>query len=348
MSDLLLGLKNATALVCAVAILLCGTLAFAQETQQSQEVSAVSAEPSINYTTESLEDAPGASIPGDFVVGPGKAELVIEPGQSKTVELIVTNRTGETRTFNFETEDTAGSSDPATPIVLLGEERGPYTLRDYIIIPDFSIELEHNERARVPVIVSIPPDAEPGGRYGTVLVTTATKGTPEMPESGAAPSSAIVTRLGTLFFVTVPGDVTREGALQGFATVPDKKFFTEGPVHFQILYENTGDIHLNPYGEIRITNLFNEEVGFVELEPWFAMPKSLRAREISWNRELLIGRYTATVHLNRGYDDIIDTETVTFWVLPWKVVLPIFLGLFLLFFLIRFVAKNFEFKRKSS
>ena len=77
------------------------------------------------------------------------------------------------------------------------------------------------------------------------------------------------------------------------------------------------------------------------------LPKSLRAREISWNRELLIGKYTATAHINRGYDDVIDTKTITFWVFPWKVVVPVFIGLFVIFFLIRFFAKNFEFKRKS-
>ena len=105
-------------------------------------------------------------------------------------------------------------------------------------------------------------------------------------------------------------------------------------------------MHLDPYGEIHITNMFKEEVGYIELNSWFALPKSLRSREVPWDRELLMGRYTATAKINRGYNDIIDTQTLTFWVIPWKVIAGVFATLFLVFFLFRFILKNFEFKRK--
>jgi hypothetical protein len=344
MNDSLTFLKKTTASVCAVVVLLC---ALYVPSVEAQEVGGdEGGQQAVSYTTEFL-DATDGSIPGDFVVGPGKAELVIEPGSSRTIELMVTNRTGETRIFNFEVEDATGSYDPTSPVVLLGDDRGPYTLKDYISYPHQSIELEHNERARIPVTVTIPADAEAGGRYGSLLVTTVTKNAEVDASAGASAASAVVSRVGTLFFVTIPGETVIEGALQSFATVPDKQFFNEGPINFQLLFENKGNIHLNPYGEIRITNLFDEEVGFMELDPWFAMPQSLRSREVSWDRGLLIGRYTATAHINRGYGDNIDTQSVTFWVLPWKVVLPIFVGLFVVFFLIRFFAKNFEFKRRS-
>lgn len=335
-------LRRTTALVCAVVLLFSFALyAFAQESTE------IASEPKTGYTTEFV-DSPSDAIPGDFVVGPGKAELVIKPGESKTIELMVTNRTGALRQFNFEVEDATGSYNTETPVTLLGDDRGPYTLKDYISYPHASIDLEYNERARIPVTVTIPADAEPGGRYGSLLVTTVTKEAEIDPAGGSSAASAIVSRVGTLFFVTVPGDIRTEGSLQSFATVPDKDFFTGGPISFQVLFENTGDIHLNPYGEIRITNLLGEEVGFVELDPWFALPKSLRSREVSWDRGLLMGRYTATAHINRGYDDLVDTQVITLWVLPWKVIIPVFIALFLIFFVIRFFAKNFEFKRRSN
>ncbi len=345
-------LRTTTVLVCAVVVLLClghVSITRAQEdtaTSTPEAVPAQSVTPS-GYTTEFIDDVAGV-VAGDFVVGPGKSELTIEPGQSKRVEMMITNRTGDTREFQFEIEDASGSTDPTTPVVLLGDDTGPYTLKDYIQLPVETIELDHNERARIMVTVSVPADAEPGGRYGSVLVTTLSRKAEAGDTSGAAPSSAIVSRVGTLFFLTIPGDTLTEGALQDFATVGDKHIYTEGPVNFQILFENTGDLHLNPYGEIRITNMFGEEVSFIELDPWFSLPQSLRSREVSWDRELLVGKYTATAQINRGYDDIIDTQSLTFWVLPWKVVVPIFVGLFLLFFLIRFISKNFEFKRKGS
>ena len=88
-------------------------------------------------------------------------------------------------------------------------------------------------------------------------------------------------------------------------------------------------------------------VGVVDLEPWFILPMSERLREITWTREFLLGRYTATAEINRSYDDIVDTMSFTFWVLPWKPIGAGFAVLFVLIFLIRTFFRSFEFKRKS-
>ncbi len=317
------------------------------ETATNTTPAQVASKAPVGYSIEELSIAPGAASPSDFVVGPGKTELTIKPGESRVAEIIVTNRTGSLREFIFEIEDTSGSNNIDTPIVLLGNERGPYTLKDYISLPKMRIELENNKRARIPVTITIPADAEPGGRYGSVLVTTVSKDTELNAGGGAAPSSVIVSRLATLFFITIPGDTAIDAKLQGISTVPEKLFFTESPINFQILFENKGDLHLTPYGELRVHNFIGEEVGFVELDPWFAMPKSLRTREVEWNRELLIGRYTATAQINRGYDDIVDEASVSFWVLPWRVIVVTFVTLFVLFLSIRFIARNVEFKMKK-
>ncbi len=301
--------------------------------------------PAENYfPVEKLDDA--GRVIGDFVVGPGKVEIELEPGESKTVEMTITNRMGDTRAFQLAVEDAAGGRSADQAVVLLGSDRGPYTVRDYVHFPITRFELDHMERVRVPVTVTLPADAEPGGRYGSVLVSTVSRKADTGGENGAAPSSAIISRIGTLFFITTPGDVAKSGELKSFSTIPSTKLFWNGPINFAILFENTGSIHLNPYGHISISNMLGDEVGFVELDPWFALPQSLRTREISWTRELLIGRYTATAFINRGYDNVIDEATVTFWVIPWKMLLLVLSGLFVFFLLLRLFFSKFEFKRK--
>lgn len=282
----------------------------------------------------------------DFVVGPGKFELELAPGQSKTVELLVTNRMGERKLFQFTTEDAEGSATGETSVSLLGERTGPYTIKDFVSVPYERFYLEHGQRARVPVTISIPLDAEPGGRYGSLL-TQITSNPEELEgETGAAPASVIVSRIGTLFFVTTPGETDQAGQLIDFTTKGDRAFFLSGPIDFAISYENTGSVHLNAYGVVTISNILGEEVGTVQLDPWFILPQSLRTREITWNRDFLIGRYTATLRLNRGYDDLVDEATVTFWVFPWKVMAIAFAGIFIFFLIIRFFFSRFEFKRK--
>lgn len=322
----------------------------ATSTESVQPIATMEAAESITPTVSpyQIEGVPGGdSVLGDFVVGPGKADITIAPGETKTFQMTVTNRTGEPRMFNFTVEDATGSTDPSTSIVLLGDDRGPYSMKDYVKLPAMHFELGHNQRARIPVTISIPKDAEPGGRYGSVLVDTVAIKAESGDNMGTVPQSAIVARIGTLFFITIPGETLKEGKMTNFGTVPPKKFYQSSPINFGILHENTGSIHLAPYGEIRIHNMLGEEVGSVELEPWFVLPKSNRLREVTWNREFLFGRYTATANINRSYDDVIDSMSYSFWVLPWKLLLAGFGVVFIVLFLIRAFFRTFEFKRKK-
>lgn len=297
-----------------------------------------------NYPREILSEA---KVYNDFVVGPGKFSIELAPGQSKTLEMMITNRMGERKLFSMVTEDTAGSSDGSESIVLLGDKVGPYTLRDYINIPHEQFYLESGQRVRVPVTVSLPADAEPGGRYGSLLVSIVSDPTEVGDDDAAKPGTVIISRIGTLFFVTTPGEIDRDGALQEFATLGNQKFYSKGPISFSVVSENFGTVHLAPYGEINIYNMAGNEVGSIELDPWFIMPQSLRVREVSWNRDFMIGRYTAIASINRGYDDNIDEQSYTFWVIPWTLLAIVFSGFFIFFLLIRFVFSQFEFKRKS-
>jgi len=51
---------------------------------------------SAQYSVERLTDAGQFN---DFVVGPGKKEITLNPGQSAIADILVTNRMGEKRTF---------------------------------------------------------------------------------------------------------------------------------------------------------------------------------------------------------------------------------------------------------
>ena len=105
----------------------------------------------------------------DFVVGPGKIELWMDAGEKKIDNFYITNRLGQEMSFKVEIEDFKGSRDPGQTTVLLGEEKGPYSLRDYIHPETTEFTFKHGERMILPVEISIPQDAEPGGLYGSVL-----------------------------------------------------------------------------------------------------------------------------------------------------------------------------------
>ncbi len=305
--------------------------------------------PNVSFAAPySVEKLPDATVYNDFVVGPGKYQVEMKPGESKVVNLIVTNRLGKDKTFQIQTEDFTGSRDVEKTVILLDGERGPYSLRDYLSMASTTVVIGHAERVTIPVTISVPTDAQPGGLYGSVVISTVTTGIDQVPEGQSSiGTSPIVTRIGSLFFIRVAGDVKEELNLKKFSLRDDNKIIGSAPVNFDILYENNGTVHQNPSGFIHIKNIFGSEVGKVKVEPWFILPDSLRLREVSWDSKFLFGRYVATVEISKGYDKQVDTASVVFWVIPWKIILIAFIGLVVIIGIIRWLASKVSFTIKK-
>jgi hypothetical protein len=301
--------------------------------------------PVFAYEIQDLIDAP---ITGGFVLGPGKAEIWADPGDEKTKEVYITNRLGKTMNFKVEIEDFRGSRNPEETVVLLGQDRGPYSLKDYIKPEITEFSLMHGQRIYLPVKIQIPLDAEPGGLYGAIIVTTNNpKSELQSEKEKATGQVQIVSRLGSLFFVRVSGDAKEDGLLKDFYIKNSQRFFEKTPINFEILFENNGSVHLIPYATIEIKNMFGKKIDEFQVDPWFVLPDSLRLREIEWNKAPLFGKYTATIGVNRGYNDIIDQKSISFWVIPWKYVAAGLAGLLLLALLLRWIFSSFEIRRKS-
>lgn len=294
------------------------------------------------YQVESLTDVP---VENDFVLAGSKVEIWLNPGESYTKELMVTNRLGKKMNFKVEIEDFQGTKDFENPTKLLGDDRGPYSLKDYLVPEIKEFALEHGQRMILPVTVTIPADAEPGGRYGSVLVSAnPIFGADQVDKNQTKGRINLITRLASLFFVGVNGEIHRDARLFDFKTA--KNYYENGPISFQVIFENNSKIHLVPYGIIEIYNTVGRKVAEVEADPWFSMPDSLRFREIKWDRGFLLGRYVAKASINRGYDGIIDRKEAVFWVIPWKIILASLFLLVIFILFVKWVAGHFEIKKR--
>jgi len=292
---------------------------------------------------------PDAKVYNDFVIGPGKIELALNPGESRTVNVTIANRLGAEKIFNVTEEDIIGSRDLAKAVVLLGDDRGPYSLKDILNIPSALIKIPHGQKVFLPVTISVPANAQPGGMYGSVVVSVASSPQTGATNEGASiASNPVITRLAALFFVRVAGPVAEQGKLTQFSLGGNRSIlFENDPVNFDLVFENTGNIHLVPNGMITITNLAGAPVGTVAVDPWFAMPQSLRFREVTWAPPFLFGRYVAHAVINRGYGSTTDVMDVVFWVIPWKIIAVILIGLILLISSIRWIASRFHISRRQ-
>ena len=107
----------------------------------------------------SVENLSGIKPNNDFVVGPGKIELEIKPGTSNTIHITVTNRLGYASVFNVEVEDFTASKNTSETVMFLGDLRGPYSLKDYLLPEITNFELKAGQKATIAITVSVPADS---------------------------------------------------------------------------------------------------------------------------------------------------------------------------------------------
>ncbi len=260
----------------------------------------------------------GATLPsGSFIVKPAKAEVTLSPGESKTVLLTLINGTPSPLSIDTTFEDIVSSSqkNPTDdPVKLLGKEHSANSLKDLLSIPKESFDLLSSKEVQIPVTITVPNNVRPGGRYGSVVFTFKTMGS-----SVSGQNVTIESRLAVTLYVRIAGSVNEEGRLAAFGLFNDAKTSRsptgENPLRFQVAFENQGDVHLNPYGRLSVSNVVGAPHSVI-IDPWVVLPGATRMREIDIIESLSPGYYTAHLELNRGYQDIVDTKEVKFWVLP--------------------------------
>ena len=283
----------------------------------------------------------------DFVVEPGKTEIFVNPGETVTKSITITSRINKTVKFKLTTEDMIGTTDSESPIKLLGDEVGPYSIKDLIKpeVSEFSLDL--GEKITIPVTISVPTDAEPRGYYGALIVSNE----PEILEEGqttqAEGKARLISRIGSLFFLRINGEGKEVGNLEDFKIIgPSKTFYEERPSGFEISFKNTGNVHLVPHGIITIKNILGKEVGSIPVDAYFSLPDSVRYREVFWSKGTGLGRYTANLSLYPGFGNDNQEMSVAFWIIPWKILIAIFIGLVITISFVYYILTRFEIKKK--
>lgn len=285
----------------------------------------------------------------DFVVEPGKTEIFLNKGETVTKNIKITNRIDKTVNFKLTTEDLVGTNDVTSPIILMGDEVGPYSLKNFIKPEINTFALNFGESISIPVTISVPLDAEPRGYYGALIVSNEPDKLADESSTGAQGKTRIISRIGSLFLVKINGEGKEEGRLEDFKiSGPVKPFYESKPKSFEVVYQNTGNVHLVPYGKITVKNLMGINIGSIPVDAYFVLPNSTRYREVIWDdNSFLFGRYTASLSLYKGYGNEYQDMKISFWVLPWKILVPVFVGLIIFVTLMYYLLTRFELRKKK-
>lgn len=255
-------------------------------------------------------------------ISPLTFELTANPGDTLTNTLKVYNPTDSVISIKMEAEDFKPVGETGQ-VVVEPEAEMTYSLKRWIKTGPTEFTLEPKEQKFVDFEISVPENAEPGGKYGSILASTT--GVVGKGITG----TAVAQKVGALLLLIVAGPVKENLTIKEFSA---PSFLEYGPVPFSIRFENNGTVHVRPRGFVTITNWWGKKVADVEFSQLNVIPGAIRKIDTSWQNKWLFGKYTAMLVGSYGTANLpFNPPVLVFWAFPWKLALEIFLVLVLIF-----------------
>lgn len=182
------------------------------------------------------------------------------------------------------------------------------------------IRIGPGKKSEIHWAVKIPKSAGAGGYDAVIFFSTAP------PKNDGV---SVGMRIGALFLLDVKGDAMHAAQLESFratsktsiGSIFGQPVFDRLPVAFETRIRDQGSTHLRPNGEIRIRDLFGREVSVLNVNPNSVrvLPHSIRRMVSEWTPGgFAFGGYSAVVTLAYGQPAQPFTNTIFFWVFPWK------------------------------
>ncbi len=291
-------------------------------------------------------DTPANGSGQALEIAPPVINLSADPGQSVGTEISLRDVSSSNLIVTSEVNDFVAGGEDGTPKILIGENQtSPYSMKSWIsALPQLTLKSRQIER--LPVKINVPKDAAPGGYYAVVRFTAVA---PDNTSQGLSLSAS----LGALILLKVNGDAKEELKVEQFSAVKTNgqtsSLFESAPITFVERLKNNGTVHEQPSGSITVTNMFGKKVANVNvnLPPRNILPNSIRKFEQKLDKSvigntMLFGRYTATLKLTYGTNGQSVTDTVTFWVIPYTLIIVIVVGLIALFFILKTVMRRYN------
>lgn len=279
-------------------------------------------------------------------IAPPVVSLSADPGKTLVVLINLRNISSGNLLVTNEINDFVAAGEDGTPKILLNDDNtdNPFSLRGWIS-PIANINLIPRQIKTINVTIKVPKDATPGGHYGVIRFT----GNPEELKTTGVSLSA---SLGSLILINVSGKATEKLSLVEFTASKGGKssnVFEASPITFTQRIKNSGNIYLAPTGRITITDMYGKKVGIVNinLQARNILPDSTRKFEAALDESVLgnkrlFGHYTAELHMTYGSENKSLDSTISFWVIPYKLITTAVVAIVIAFFFLRNTIRRYN------
>lgn len=294
----------------------------------------------IPFASSSVQAQSGQALE----IGPPVISLSGDPGQTVSTLISLRDVSPSALIVTSELNDFEANGEDGTPRVLLDGETTPYSFKEWVR-PVPTLTLQPREIVSQEIIIDIPANAAPGGYYGIIRFT----GTPpELEGTGVALNAS----LGSLIFLKVNGQAKESLSIEDLTVTSGgvTGSILEGtPITVSSRVKNTGNTFERPVGLITIKDLFGNIVATlpVNQEQRIILSDSTRKFDQELDETVigdryLFGGYTAEIAIDYGSDGKQEKKSITFWIIPYRMIAGIIIGLIIAYFVFRFLLRRYN------
>lgn len=292
-----------------------------------------------------MQTASAVDPPGDFSlqVSPSPLVATLKPGTTTTLELKIRNAGTGAETLKIESRKFSVNNE--TGQVAL-DDTAPSEIAPWVQYSSPTFTVQPGEWYTQKIRIALPKDT--GFSYSLALIVSRTQN-PQATQSGRLIKGSVA--VFTLINVDRPG-ATRKIEVEDLSMTADVYEYL--PATVNIRFKNSGNTIVEPYGNVFIQRSSTDATPIATLpvndKRGYILPGSERAlktdwtdgfplvqttvnangteqRQESWDwsqlSKLRVGQYTAKLVAvyNDGQRDVPIEKEVTFWVVPWKIIL---------------------------
>ncbi|MEN9551774.1 MAG: hypothetical protein RI935_151 [Candidatus Parcubacteria bacterium] len=285
-----------------------------------------------------------------LTISPAREELTADKGEAISKTFLIINDQDTEQTFYTSVEAFDSQGESGTPNFTKATEGLP----TWVTVTD-KVTIKPGERVSLPYTISVPADAQSGGHFAAIFLST-------VPPSADSSQVSVGAKVGMLILLKVTGDVKEEGGVSSFTIKGDTKTLSSLPVDFEYRFTNSGNDRVKPLGDIVITNTLGFEVTKINANKTEGnvLPGSTRkfeARLGSYEapaasapffehvtyqmNNFALGMYTATLSLSFGNEGKSESS-ITYFMFPWQLLVVVLVSLLVVILALTLALKKYN------
>jgi hypothetical protein len=285
-----------------------------------------------------------------LTISPAKVELGANPGDIVEETFTIINEQSIEQTYYTSIENFEAQGESGTP----NFTREKIGLASWVDVTE-KVVIKPGEKIKIPFKVKVPQDADAGGHFAAIFLST-------VPPTSGENEVSVGAKIGMLMMLRVSGDIKEEGGVLSFFLKGEKKLITTLPVDFIYRFNNNGGDRVKPTGDITVKNMIgmttvslnaNKNEGNV-------LPGSIRRFEVRWGdedapatsasfftfvkyemRNFALGVYSAKLNVTFGNSGS-SVKSLYLFVFPWHLMVVVLVICLVIFALLRLALKRYN------